>query len=168
MTIKKPKTIKELDEIMSIMDDARHYQRECGFRQWEDGYPSRKIIEEDILQGRARIFTKESKIAAYAALADQDDEYERLKNIWQYSGRYGVIHRIAMAHDFRSSGIAPQVIRLCEEDFCSLGIEIMRIDTGVNNQAMQNLMQRCGYECRGTHIFSWGERLAYEKRLTRL
>ena len=39
----------ELDEIMKIFDKARQYMREKGNRnQWINGYPSRRLITEDM------------------------------------------------------------------------------------------------------------------------
>lgn len=179
-------TTADIEQILAITDSARRFQRQCGFRQWEDGYPAYENIAADIAAQGAYIFENEGtsakaaditiegsnivereNIVAYAYLTGGDAEYDRLSRIWHYPGPYGVIHRLAIAPGFRGQGLAAQILAMSEAHLAAQGIRAMRIDTGQDNIVMQRILSRADYTCRGLHHFSWGPRLAYEKPLTR-
>lgn len=179
-------TTADIEQILAITDSARRFQRQCGFRQWEDGYPAYENIAADIAAQGAYIFENEGtsakaaditiegsnivereNIVAYAYLTGYDAEYDRLSGIWHYPGPYGVIHRLAIAPGFRGQGLAAQILAMSEAHLAAQGIRAMRIDTGQDNIVMQRILSRAGYTCRGLHHFTWGPRLAYEKPLTR-
>lgn len=178
-------TTADIEQILAITDSARRFQRQCGFRQWEDGYPAYDDIAADIAAQGAYIFENEGtsakaaditiegsnivereNIVAYAYLTECDAEYDRLSGIWHYPGPYGVIHRLAIAPGFRGQGLAAQILAMSEAHLAAQGIRAMRIDTGQDNIVMQRILSRADYTCRGLHHFSWGPRLAYEKPLT--
>ncbi len=179
-------TTADIEQILAITDSARRFQRQCGFRQWEDGYPAYENIAADIAAQGAYIFENEGtsakaaditiegsnivereNIVAYAYLTEGDAEYDRLSRIWHYPGPYGVIHRLAIAPGFRGQGLAAQILAMSEAHLAAQGTRAMRIDTGQDNIVMQRILSRAGYTCRGLHHFTWGPRLAYEKPLTR-
>ena len=178
-------TTADIEQILAITDSARRFQRQCGFRQWEDGYPAYDDIAADIAAQGAYIFENEGtsakaaditiegsnivereNIVAYAYLTEGDAEYDRLSRIWHYPGPYGVIHRLAIATNFRGQGLAAQILAMSEAHLAAQGTRAMRIDTGQDNIVMQRILSRADYTCRGLHHFSWGPRLAYEKPLT--
>ena len=45
-------TIKDIDEIMIAVEDAREFLKEQGNGQWQDGYPNRDNFINDINNGR--------------------------------------------------------------------------------------------------------------------
>lgn len=155
----------DMDEILRIMDGARTFQRQCGFRQWDDGYPDRNVIAGDMDAGNAYVFICGGLTAGYVCLAEGDAEYDRLADTWECRGRYGVVHRLAMAPEFRGKGLGDAMFRLIEEVFINRGIDIVRADTGKENQVMQRVLDRNGYIRRGYRLFVWGWRYAYEKCL---
>lgn len=178
-------TTADIEQILAITDSARRFQRQCGFRQWEDGYPAYDDIAADIADQGAYVFENEGtsakaaditiegsnivereNIVAYAYLTGYDAEYDRLSGIWHYPGPYGVIHRLAIAPGFRGQGLAAQILAMSEAHLAAQGIRAMRIDTGQDNIVMQRILSRADYTCRGLHHFTWGPRLAYEKPLT--
>ena len=44
-------TIQDVDAIMAIVRGAQQALAELGIDQWQDGYPSRAVIETDIENG---------------------------------------------------------------------------------------------------------------------
>lgn len=158
-------TFSDVDRILEIMDSARAYQRSLGFTQWEDGYPGRNVIESDIEGDRAYLLKNDDKVLAYSVLAIGDRAYDCLANRWRYTGRYGVVHRIGVAPEFRGKNISSALFSEYERVYRELGINIIRIDTGTENRIMQHLMDKFGYESRGVMMFEWGERIGYEKRI---
>ncbi len=62
----------DIEQILAITDSARQFQRQCGFRQWEDNYPAYDDIAADIAAKGAYIFENENAdedIASEAANA---------------------------------------------------------------------------------------------------
>lgn len=43
--------IADIEDVMLIFSQARRAQREAGFIQWEDGYPSIETMNTDINSG---------------------------------------------------------------------------------------------------------------------
>ena len=69
MTIRAA-TYADLSEIESIYGIARRFMRESGnAAQWQGGYPSREIIESDIVAGRLYLVTDGEEILAVFAFA---------------------------------------------------------------------------------------------------
>lgn len=155
-----------IEAVLAIMDMARAYQRSLGFKQWEDGYPNREIIEADIDSGDAYIFTIEGKIVGYALLQIGDSAYDELTDVWAFEGEYGVVHRLAFDDSIRGQGYSTKAFQLIEANFRSRTIDFIRIDTGEKNIVMQHILERCGYKSRGTRNFPWGSRVAFEKNIS--
>lgn len=158
--------ISDLVEIMKVMDAARMFQRNIGFIQWKDGYPSADDISKDIQDGRAIVFLQNAEVIGYAYLAVGDKEYESLPDdLWSCTGLYGVVHRLALADKYRGKGLSSEMMAMIEKEYLDHGVDSVRVDTGDANIVMQRIMSACGYENRGLHVFSWGPRLVFEKRL---
>lgn len=156
---------EDLPEIMRILGEARMAQRRAGFKQWADGYPPASAVISDIEAGSGYLLTDYDTIAGYVAVSFSDKEYDRLDEIWNIKGSYGVAHRIAIADSHRGKGISKVLFDLFEKKIADAGADIVRIDTGVENRPMQHILENRGYTNLGAFDFVWGERLAYEKPL---
>lgn len=99
-------TVSDIPGIKKILDEAREAQRQQGFTQWEEGYPSKGVIAADIESGRGYLLEEETELAAYSAIGFSDREYERLENIWNHHGPYGVIHRTGIADRYRGRHVS--------------------------------------------------------------
>lgn len=158
-------TPKELDRCMEIIDDARAFQRQQGFVQWEDGRPNLQTLEQDLAAGRAWVLRKGNTIAAYMAVClEGEPVYDQLDHAWQYDGPHAAVHRVAIDSAFRGQGVAVTLFALAEQLCKANGIFCIRIDTMQANKRMQHVLQRSGYELRGEVVYPvTGSRLAYEK-----
>lgn len=155
--------ISDVEIILDIMDMARNYQRSLGFIQWEDDYPNRAIIEQDITMGDAYVFIEEDQIIGYCVLPIGDSAYDELNNTWHNKGEYGVVHRLAFSDKIRGKGYSTFAFDLIETNFKSRGISYIRIDTSEQNKVMHHVLYRCNYRSHGAKLFPWGIRVAYEK-----
>lgn len=152
----------DLADIMQILTQARNAQREMGFEQWKDNYPPEDLVATEIDRGEGYVLAYENQLAGYAAITESDPEYDRLSEIWEASGRYCAVHRIALADQARGQGLSRQFFDLIEEQARMLGADIIRIDTGTANAPMQHILSKRGYNNLGNHNFVWGERSAFE------
>ncbi len=156
----------EISRCFQILNSARDFQREQGFVQWPDGYPPRSAIEEDVRAGKGYVIKADGEIACYMYIGlDGDPAYPAIKGAWHSDLPYVVIHRLAMAPEFRNKGLSAQAFRLIE-CFCKdVGISNLRIDTDEKNVRMQHILTKIGFRYCGTVIQGGGDRLAFDKQL---
>ena len=151
---------------MDILDAGREFQRQQGFIQWPDGFPDEESILCDIRSGLGYVVKVDGAIAAYLYLGfDGDPAYPAIRGAWGYEENYGVIHRIAIAPEFRGTGLASVVFRLVEDHCRERGIYLLRIDTDEQNKRMQHVLEKNGFVYCGTVVQGGGDRFAYEKKL---
>jgi hypothetical protein len=60
--------IAELDRIWEILQDAIAQRKRDGSEQWQQGYPNKQIVLEDIQQGFGHVLIGNNQIMAYAAI----------------------------------------------------------------------------------------------------
>lgn len=151
--------------MMRIFAQARVSQRNAGFTQWEDEYPSMDICYSDIRDSIGYILNDDDKTAGYVAIASNDDEYDRHPELWDIEETYAVFHRIALSDDYRGKNVSSGLFDLAEAKAVAYGARYIRIDTGLENKPMQHILAKRGYTNLGIGDFAWGKRLAYEKAL---
>ncbi len=162
-----PAVPEELAVYMAILTAGREFQRQQGFVQWPDGYPDRGSVEEDIRTGKGYALRVDGQVAGYLYIGfDGDPAYPLIKGNWHEDGAYAVIHRIAMAPEFRGRGLADVAFRLVGEFALSKGVHWLRIDTDEKNLRMRHVLSKNGFAYCGTVIQGGGDRLAFDKKLS--
>ena len=89
-------TAQDAPAILSIMEEARAFQRSCGFLQWRDGYPSMEDILKDISESVCYKVVSEGEIlGAFSAIYGAEPTYAVIDGgEWLTSGdSYITIHR---------------------------------------------------------------------------
>ena len=151
---------------MDILNTGREFQREQGFIQWPDGYPDEESVLGDLRNGLGYVLKVDGVIAAYMYIGfDGDPAYPEIKGAWKHDGPYAVVHRIAIAPEFRGLGLGSVTFQLVEAFCKSKGFDILRIDTDGENKRMQHVLEKNGFVYCGTVIQGNGDRLAFEKKL---
>lgn len=159
-------TEEDIQIILNICDDARCFQRNSGFPQWSDGYPSREVIENDIAAAIGFIILANGKIIGYCVIdCNGDKDYDEASGLWNFHGAYAAIHRLALSHDARGRHLGKPSLECILDFIANQYIYNVRVDTGVENAPMKRLLASLDFVCRGEYNFSWGQRLAYEKAL---
>ena len=157
---------EEIDQCFEILNSARAFQREQGFVQWPDGYPPRSAIEEDVHSGKGYVVKVDGQIACYMCIGlDGDPAYPAIKGAWHSDLPYVVIHRLAMAPQFRNKGLSTRVFALIEEFCKGAKISNLRIDTDEKNLRMRYVLEKNGFSYCGTVIQGGGDRFAFDKLL---
>ena len=69
----------DIDALLAILDEAKSYLRESGVDQWQEGYPNRESILDDIAAGRGWTFecVDDGEIAGYECVAMTPEECYR-------------------------------------------------------------------------------------------
>lgn len=165
MNFRKTK-IREIPEIMEIIRAAQNYLAGEGIDQWQEDYPNSETIRNDIENSNSYLLKKDDEIIATAAIIFGDDPtYHYIEDgDWIADGKYGVIHRAAVAEKHKGQGI---ISRIFQESFKLAEVESavsIRIDTHQKNFPMQRAIEKEGFKyCGIIYTADKSKRLAYEK-----
>lgn len=159
---------KDLEKIMGIIKDAQELLANQNIDQWQNGYPNTAIVLKDIQNNQSYVVKSERGDVTATAMFSTENEptYSKIKGNWIRPGqiKYGVIHRMAVAKNFRGKGIAKFIFNACEQMLLNMQIPSMRIDTHKDNFGMQKLLKTMGYSyCGVIYLENGDKRLAFEK-----
>ena len=161
----------DFDAAYTILRSAARRMVQQGRHQWDDSYPQKEDVQNDILLAQAYVLESDEKVVAYGVVSfDGEPAYGALcDGKWLTHGSYAVVHRIAVDIDERRSGLGTcffeKVVEMCKER----NVSSIKVDTNYDNVEMLALLLRldfllCGkvyYDRAGERI----ERLAFEKVL---
>ena len=170
MQIRKT-TPQDLDRLTEIFEEARGTIARLGINQWQDGYPSRDVIAEDVALGRSYAVLWEGDLCGtFVLIDDGEPTYDRIEGgHWRTgddSRDYIAIHRVAIAVKNRGSGISGQLLAYAARHARKLGRASLRIDTHEGNVVMRRMLEKNGFTYCGVIYLSNGDpRVAYEKTL---
>ncbi|MBP3548269.1 MAG: GNAT family N-acetyltransferase [Alistipes sp.] len=160
--------IEDIDTILSIIHDAQLSLRDLGIDQWQDGYPSREVIEDDMRAGVGYVLCDERNTPiGYAAIVLSGEEaYAQIEaGKWHTPAEYVVVHRLCVAGSVRRRGIAVEFMRYAAECAKRAGYSAFRIDTHRGNVRMLSMLTKLGFSYVGIIYYTSGERLAYDLNL---
>ena len=160
-------TEQDFDRMMAIYAHARAFMAAHGNpNQWgPTNWPPEELIHRDISSGNSYVCEHEGRVVGtfyFIQGKDIEPTYARIVDgAWAYDSPYGVVHRIAADGSVR--GVGAYCINWAF-DQCGH----MRIDTHNDNAVMQRLLEKLGFQRRGT-IFVREDndpRIAYEKSMS--
>ena len=166
-----PAAEADLPDILAMTQKAREYLGSQGLIQWQGLYPAAEDILADIAAGTGWLFTHEGKCAGYVCLeTGVVPGYDAIEGKWLTETPYASIHRIMVQPEWRSAGLAAEMIQLCEDLAIGRGFASVKADTHPDNGPMNGLLRKCGYAHCGTIYIVGGDedgqaRSAYEKLL---
>jgi Acetyltransferase (GNAT) family. len=144
MNIRKA-AIKDIDEIMKLIKDAVHDMQRRGVDQWDDIYPNREVIEEDVESGNLFVYDDDIIKGIIVLNEYQDEEYNAVD--WKYrKTRILVIHRLCISTKYQSAGLARAMVRFAEDYARKNKYEAIRLDTFIDNERACKLYQGEGYK----------------------
>lgn len=144
---------KDLVEMRKVFDYGRKVQVESGNpTQWEIGYPSDQLIEEDIEKDAAYLcLDKDDKIVAvFSVFTEPDPTYYEIEGQWLNNESYATIHRISTNRLVRGAG------QYCIE-WVQNRYNNVRIDTHKNNQQMKHVIKKLGFKYCGVIYLENGD-----------
>ncbi|MDR0756342.1 MAG: GNAT family N-acetyltransferase [Tannerella sp.] len=153
---------------MNIVCQAQASLKARGIDQWQNGYPSDKIILQDIAEQHACVVTEGDTVVAMASVVFNDEPaYDRIMGgKWLSTGAFVVVHRMAVDDRFRQNGIASFIFEQVEEMCHRNGTVSFKVDTHRDNFPMRRFLEKHGFTCCGIIFLHDGnERVAYEKLL---
>ena len=170
-------TLRDLDQLMLLFEEARGTIAALGIDQWQDGYPSRLVIEDDVMRHRSYVVecdgTGEADTAGivgtFVLVDDGEVTYNEIFGGRWMTGdgcRYVAIHRVAVAVARRGSGISTAIMNYAADHARALGRASLRIDTHEGNVVMRRMLEKHGFTlCGEIRLLSGAPRVAYERVL---
>lgn len=150
--------MEDLPAVQGIYTGARIFMAEHDNpTQWENGYPSKELLEQDIRQENLYLIYDQYGIHGVFYFSIEDDPTYAViyEGNWSCNQRYGVIHRIA---GDGSGGILRTAV-----EFASNQIGYLRIDTHDDNYVMQKALEKMRFsKCGIIYIEDGTPRIAYD------
>ena len=164
---------EDVPAIMEIVMQAKKLLKGRRIDQWQDaGYPAAETFYADIEQDQCFVLLHENKIGAFFVLSMQHESgYDAITDgKWGSDEPYAVIHRCAVAEQFRGMGMSDLIFEHAERLTLEAGRRWLRADTHKHNKSMQSALRRHGFHYRGNVLVSVAEghdprRLAFEKHI---
>ena len=142
----------DLPAILAIAQQARNYLRRHRVDQWQGEYPNADTFRADIAAGTCHVLTYQGAVAAMFTLSrTPDPAYDALTDGRWRSDRdhAAVLHRNAVAADWRGTGMADHLMQAAEQLAREGGAHAVRVDTHRQNGAQKKLLERHGYRFCG-------------------
>lgn len=157
--------LTDLSEIVAVIESARAYLKAQGIDQWQkSAYPAISDIRTDIENDVAYVLKVAGKVAAYGAvITGFDPAYDLIQGAWRNDNHdYVTVHRMAVSTAFRGQALGQRFLTSVFETFSTY--QDFRVDTHPDNQIMQHILTKLGFEKCGVVMFE-GARWAYQKVL---
>ena len=147
----RPATEADMADILRIVSDSRASLRRHHVDQWQGPYPAAEHFRFDMDRGECFVVLHGAEVAAFFTLSTREEEtYAGITDgKWTEGMACCVLHRAAVAGEYRGSGLADALIRFVEERCRLFGLRCIRTDTHKKNKAMQNLLREHGFRYRG-------------------
>ena len=145
-------TEDDLPAILAIAQQARNYLRRHRVDQWQGDYPNADTFRADIAAGTCHVLTYQGAVAAMFTLSrTPEPAYDALTDGRWRSDRdhAAVLHRNAVAADWRGTGMADHLMQAAEQLAREGGAHAVRVDTHRHNGAQKKLLERHGYRFCG-------------------
>lgn len=161
-------TLKDLDQVMIAVEDARAFLKEQGNGQWQDGYPNINDFVNDINNNRLFVVSDDndsSIIVGVCALTYREEDYHHLyEGEWLTDLPYMVMHRVAVRKEYRHQGYGKKLFEVFIKQAELEGYHSLRIDTHSGNLVMRNIITFFGFSYCGKAILTPNkDRMVFEK-----
>lgn len=155
---------EEIDKAMQFIEQAKQHLKSQSINQWQSGYPDLKCIQDDIEKQNGYFLLEQDDSIGYLCIDFKGEPaYKNLKGNWKSEGSYAVVHRLAINNKNRGKGIAGICFKSVEKLCRQKSVHSIRVDTDADNQKMQHILYKSGFEYCGTIWFDNSEKIAYEK-----
>ena len=168
---------EDLSGVMAVFDEARVTIAALGSDQWQDGYPHKEIIEEDISLGVSHCIEDTDSgevISTFALFFDGEPLYDDIfDGEWKTGDSfsslgekvsYVALHRVAISVKARGSGLSTAIINFAVDAAKIENKRSVRIDTHEGNVVMRRMLEKHGFvHCGTIYLEDGAPRVAYEK-----
>ena len=158
-------TIDDLDALVALYGAATQDMLRQGIDQWDEYYPDREILTEDVESGDMTLGLLDGEPAC-AWVVNREYEPEYVSGAWEHTrGDFCVLHRLCVNPELQGRGLARQAMARMEKNALDKGFDSVRLDVFSQNLHAQRLYERLGYKRTGEVRFRKGIFYLMEKGL---
>ena len=158
-------TIDDLDALVALYGAATQDMLRQGIDQWDEYYPDREILSEDVESGDMTLGLLDGEPAC-AWVVNREYEPEYVSGAWEHTGGdFCVLHRLCVNPELQGRGLARQAMARMEKNALDKGFDSVRLDVFSQNLHAQRLYERLGYKRTGEVRFRKGIFYLMEKGL---
>jgi GNAT superfamily N-acetyltransferase len=157
---------EDLEALENIYKRAIQKMKNEGIFQWDELYPSRSILEEDVKKGQLqKIMADGETLGAVALNQEEDPEYET-NGEWHYKGKdFMVVHRMCVDSLHQGKGVGAGALGLIHEKCGKEGCKAIRLDAFCKNPIALRMYEKLGYKKVGEAQWRTGRFFLLEKML---
>lgn len=145
----RPATIDDLDALVALYGAATQDMLRQGIDQWDEYYPDREILTEDVESGDMTLGLLDGEPAC-AWVVNRAYEPEYVSGAWEHTGGdFCVLHRLCVNPELQGRGLARQAMARMEKNALDKGFDSVRLDVFSQNLHAQRLYERLGYKRTG-------------------
>ncbi len=138
--------LHEIDEIIALTKACGLHMRENGIDQWDEHYPDRESIRQDLETKTLFAMRSDTEILGIVVLNEkQDEEYAQIKWSTAEKDRNLVVHRLAVHPNHQGKGLARKLMDFAEDYARSNDYSAIRLDTFSQNPRNQRFYLNRGY-----------------------
>lgn len=147
----------QIQEIMNLISVCIQDMKESKTYQWNEHYPTREIVLQDIKNKELQVvFEGDEIIAMIVITAEQEKEYGPVD--WaDKNGKALVVHRLAVHPNNRRQGIARELMDYAEKYAIENGYTSIRLDTYSKNSIAMRFYEKRSYRRCGEIYFPYRE-----------
>lgn len=136
---------QDLEQLLTVVKSCGQKLIEQGIFQWNEEYPSKEILIEDIeLQELWKLEDNNSIIGSIVLTEIEDAEYHNVK--WLTKNEHNLyIHRLAVDPKFQGKGYAQKLMDFAESYAKENGYNSIRLDTFSQNKRNQQFYEQRNY-----------------------
>ena len=136
--------ISDLKPIMKIVEKVCQEMHQQGNEQWDANYPRESDFCNDIQKKELYVDEMDGQVRGFICINYfEPPEYGRIH--WSSNQKPMIIHRMAIASEFRNQGIGSGLLHFAEQLAQNNGIHYLRSDTNSANRKMNALFRKTGY-----------------------
>ena len=133
----------DAEAIEPLFEAAKRAGRLNGTTDWDEDYPNREIIDEDIARGELWALTEDGGMIATISLLPEDFE-DGLDAGWT-DAHSCVLARLCVDPSLQGRGVGAEMMRLVTREAARQGYRATRHLASVDNPAALRLYRKLGY-----------------------
>lgn len=142
----------DISNVMKVIRACTEEMRLARIFQWDDIYPNKEQLEEDVNEGSLYVIRNEDIcLGAVSFNEKQEDVYQQVD--WRGNDPVLVIHRLCVDPAFQGQGLAKDLMSFGEKMALKRGYASIRLDAYSENPKAVGLYERLGYQKVGSVNF---------------
>jgi ribosomal protein S18 acetylase RimI-like enzyme len=138
-------SVQDLEQLLFIVKSCGQNLIEQGIFQWNENYPSKAVLLEDIALQQIWKLEEGNSIVGLIVLTEiEDAEYQHVKWLTK-NDKNLYIHRLAVHPNFQGKGFAQKLMDFAENYALENGYKSIRLDTFSQNKRNLQFYEKRNY-----------------------